>query len=151
MRRSLLILAVSAIGMAAAACTSAAPGWTYAPPTPAPAVTPAPSGQPTAGPATAAPSSDASVVAVSALNIAFEQTAATAPANTAFVISFDNKDAGIPHNVAIHDSMNMEKFKGDLVTGPGQVQYKVDPLPAGEYTFVCSVHPNMTGKLTVGP
>jgi plastocyanin len=88
---------------------------------------------------------------VSALNIAFEQAAITAPANTAFTISFDNKDAGIQHNIAIKDSMGMEKFKGDLVTGPGRAPYKVDALAAGDYTFVCSLHPNMTGKLTVGP
>jgi plastocyanin len=150
MRRSLLILAVSAMALTAAACTSSAPGWTFAPPTPAPAVTPAPSGQPSAATATAAPSSDGSTVTVSAINVAFEQKEISAPADKAFTLSFDNKDAGIPHNIAIKDAMNMEKFKGDLVTGPAQFQYKVEALPAGEYTFVCTVHPNMIGKLKVG-
>ncbi len=152
MRRSTLLLATAALALVAAGCFPTAGAWTFAPPTPAPAVTPAPSGTATEAPsaATAAPSADGSTVTVSALNIAFEQTEIAAPADTKFTISFDNKDSGIPHNIAIKDSMSMEKFKGDLVTGVGQAQYKVDPLPAGDYTFVCSVHPNMAGKLKVG-
>ena len=41
-------------------------------------------------------------------------------------------------------------FKGDIVTGPTTVTYDVPALPAGTYTFTCTVHPNMTGTLTVG-
>jgi plastocyanin len=161
MRRTLLVLAAAALALSAAGCfPTAGPGWTYTPPTAAPAVTPVPSGAATA--ATAAPTAPSVAnptevpggstgVVVSAINIAFEQTEIAAPADAKFTITFDNKDAGIPHNIAIKDSMNMEKFKGDLLTGPGQAQYTVDALPAGEYTFVCSVHPNMTGKLKVGP
>jgi len=160
MRRTLLVLAAAGLALVSAGCfPTAGPGWTFAPPTPAPAVTPAPSGAAPAAPATAAPSAAAPTdvpggstgVTVSALNIAFEQAVITAPANTPFTIVFDNKDAGIPHNIAIKDSMSTEKFKGDIVTGPAQATYKVEALPAGDYTFVCSVHPNMTGKLTVGP
>ena len=29
-------------------------------------------------------------------------------------------------------------------------EYKVPALPAGTYQFVCTVHPNMVGTLTVG-
>ncbi len=153
MRRTLLLLAVAALALTTAGCFPTSAAWTFAPATPAPAVTPAPSGAASAAPsdaASAAPSADASAITVSAVNVAFEQTEIAAPADTKFTIAFDNKDAGIPHNIAIKDSMSMEKFKGDLVTGPSQAQYKVDPLPAGDYTFVCSVHPNMTGKLKVG-
>ena len=39
-------------------------------------------------------------------------------------------------------------FKGELVTGPAVVVYDVPALPAGQYSFVCTVHPNMTGTLT---
>lgn len=158
MRRTPLFIAAAALALATAGCFPTAGAWTFAPPTPAPPVTPAPSGGASAAPseaASAAPSSGASAgasaLSVSALNIAFDQATLTAPANTAFTIAFDNKDAGIPHNIAIKDSMSTEKFKGDLVTGPGQALYKVEALPAGDYTFVCSVHPNMVGKLTVGP
>jgi plastocyanin len=90
-------------------------------------------------------------VSISALNVAFEQTSVTAPAGTAFQVTFDNKDAGTPHNVAIHkdNPAGAEVFKGDIVTGPTIEVYDVPVLDAGTYAFVCSVHPNMTGTLTV--
>jgi plastocyanin len=168
MRRSLLVLSALALALVAAGCfPTAGPAWTYAPPTPAPAVTPAPSGAsaaPSAGASTApsagasaAPSEAASggtggdIVQVSASGVQFEQQAITAPANTVFTIHFDNKDASTLHNVEIKDGSGMTMFKGALVNGPAQADYQVPALPAGAYTFNCTVHPNMTGTLTVGP
>jgi plastocyanin len=170
MRRLMLALALVAVALVAAACsTSSAPGWTYAPPTPAPSVDPsasaapsdgasaAPSGSASAAPsasagasASAAPSGGAgTTVQVSAVNIAFEQAAITAPADTAFTIAFENKEA-VPHNVEIKDGSGASVFNGEPVTGPTTVDYQVGPLAAGAYTFVCTIHPNMTGTLTVG-
>jgi cytochrome c oxidase subunit 2 len=115
-------------------------------PPPAPSGPATPSGQP-------APSGQAAgpTLQVSAQNIAYEQSSLEAPAGTPFSIEFDNKDAGVPHNVSIHkDSASGEEvFKGDIFPGPAQKTYDVPPLPAGTYAFVCSVHPNMTGTLTV--
>ena len=155
MRRSLLFLAVVAV-LAAACTSSSAPSWTYAAPTSPPPSRPAASGS--AAPASAAPASEApagspgagvGTVQISANNIAFEQTTVSAPAGTAFVISFDNKEAQ-PHNIQIKDASGNSLFKGDIVMGPKQVDYQVPALPAGTYTFVCDVHPNMTGTLTAG-
>lgn len=151
MRRSLLVLSALAIALVAAACVpTAGPAWTYAPPTPSPVATPAPSGAASEAPSVA-PSAAAGTVNISALNIAFEEKAVTAPAGTAFTIHFDNKDASTPHNIEIKDGSGMTMFKGDLVTGPAQADYQVPALQAGAYKFVCTVHPGMTGDLTVGP
>ena len=91
------------------------------------------------------------VIRIVARNIAFDVSEISAAADTPFTISFDNQDAGIPHNVAIHrDSPTGEVvFMGEIFTGVGQKDYAVPALPAGTYAFVCTVHPNMTGTLIV--
>jgi cytochrome c oxidase subunit II len=102
--------------------------------------TPAP--QPSIGPG-------ATIVDLSANQLAFDKTSLEVPAGKPFVIHFDNKDAGIQHNVAIYDSSGKEIFKGELFAGPKAVDYQVPALPAGQYTFQCDVHPTtMTGALT---
>jgi plastocyanin len=161
MRRTLLTLTIAASAFLVAACASESdPGWTYAPPTPAPAVTPAPSGgtgEPTPvpggseAPAPTDGGNASGAVKITASGVAYTEAEVAAPADVPFVIEFDNQDAGIPHDVVIRDASGAQLFKGDLVTGPMVVQYQVDtPLPAGDYTFVCSVHPGMVGTLKVG-
>ncbi len=129
-----------------AGCASARAGWTYAP---APSLTPPPasaaaSGQPSA-------SANPNLVTISALNIAYEQTTATAPAGKPFQIQFENKDAGTPHNVAIHQgsATGTEVFKGTVFPGVATQTYDVPALTAGTYAFECTVHPSMVGTLTV--
>ena len=115
-------------------------------PPPAPSAQPGASGQP-------APSGQAAgpTLLVSAVNIAYEQSSLETPAGTPFSIEFDNKDAGVPHNVSIRKdtAAGEEVFKGDIFNGPEKRTYSVPALDAGTYAFVCSVHPNMTGTLTV--
>jgi plastocyanin len=86
---------------------------------------------------------------IRAQGIAFTTTALTAPAGATFQIKFDNEDASVPHNVEIKDGTGKTVFKGDLVTGVMTTTYTVPPLAAGTYPFNCTVHPNMTGTLTV--
>jgi hypothetical protein len=148
MRRLLLPIATLLIAASAAACAgSTEPGWTYAPPTEAPPATPVPSVEPSGAPATEAPSGD--VIQLGALNIQWEQKELSAPADTEFVIHFNNKDASVPHDVVIKDAAGMTMFQGARVDGPAEVDYEVPALPAGTYTFICSFHPNMVGTLTV--
>jgi plastocyanin len=84
---------------------------------------------------------------ISAQNLAFDTNHLEAPAGQAFVLEFDNSDPGIPHNVEIKDTNGASVFKGQIITGPAKASYQVPALAAGSYTFVCDVHPNMTGTL----
>jgi plastocyanin len=156
--RTRLFLLVGLTLLVVAACTATTPGWTYAP---APSPTPIPSTEPSTAPtgsaapsATAAPSGGGggggTVVEISAQNIAFDKTEISVPAGQPFRIHFVNNDAGIPHNVAIHEgsATGPEVYKGEIFNGVAERDYDVPALQAGTYGFVCSVHPNMTGTLT---
>ncbi len=105
---------------------------------PSPGGSPAPSGQPAA-----------TTLKVVAQNIAFDVSELEAPAGQPFAIEFANQDAGVPHNVAIKEASGADVFKGEIFNGVETRTYQVPALAAGTYTFYCSVHPNMTGTLTV--
>jgi mono/diheme cytochrome c family protein/plastocyanin len=92
------------------------------------------------------PSGDA--VSIVASGIVFTETNVTAPADEAFTLVFDNQDAAIPHDVTISDAAGAHVFKTDTFPGVETREYEVPALAAGEYPFICSVHPNMTGTLT---
>jgi mono/diheme cytochrome c family protein/plastocyanin len=104
------------------------------------------SGAPSAPAASTDP--NAKVVTISAQNIAFTTPTVTAPAGAAFTLSFDNQDAGIPHDVQIKDASGTQVFKTDVFPGVAKRDYPVPALKAGTYAFACTVHPNMTGTLT---
>src|SRR6266542_3251386 len=148
------VLAAFVAVMAAACVNTASPGWTFAPSPPSSAA-PSAAGSAAASPGTspsAASSAGASgaagsVVNLKAQNIAFDPKSLTAPAGAAFQIAFDNQDNATMHDVVIKDAGGKEVFKGDLVTGVAQKTYNVPALQAGSYTFVCTVHPTMTGTL----
>jgi len=110
--------------------------------------TPTASGSPGAT-TSPAPSGTGTVIKIKALNIAFDPTAVDAPAGQAFTIDFDNQDAGIPHNISISDTGGQTVFRGDIFPGVATKAYSVPALQAGAYKFICDVHPNMTGTITV--
>jgi plastocyanin len=69
-------------------------------------------------------------------------------------MTFDNQDTTTsPHNWALKDpSGNKVQLGGDtsFFSGPAKREYQVPALAAGEYSYLCEVHPAvMTGKLTV--
>lgn len=150
-RLSTLSLPALAVGasIALAACAgSATPGWTYAPPppaTPTPAPSAAPSGEPSSAPSEAP---TGQVIKIVAQNTAFDLNAIEVTSGEPFTIEFDNQDAGVPHNVAIKDAMGMDVFTGEIFNGVETRTYQVPALPKGDYTFYCTVHPNMTGTLS---
>jgi len=155
-----LLVALGSLAAVLAACAAeATPGWTFSP-TPTPTV--APSGEPGASPATPAPSGaptaapsdgggDGAVqLTITASGIAYDTDSLEVPAGTPFQIVFTNNDAGIPHNVAIHQGgpSGAAVWTGEVFSGVDTRTYDVPALPAGTYGFVCTVHPNMTGTLT---
>jgi len=88
---------------------------------------------------------------VVAQNIAFDTQTIVLPANTEHTITFDNRDAGVQHNIAIYtdSSLSKELFNGELITGPATTTYTIPPLPPGRYYFLCVVHPMMNGTVIV--
>jgi plastocyanin len=169
----------AALAIIVAACSSSAnAGWTFAPQpsiTPPPAASAGASAGPSASAGASAPASGGAsapasagasapaasaggsapaggqtTVRVKAQNIAFDTQQIQAPGGQPFVIEFDNQDAGIPHNIEIKDAAGASVFKGEIFNGPAQRTYQVPGLTKGTaYTFMCDVHPNMTGTVVV--
>ena len=147
MRHARLLSVAILVAAVVSACTTASAGWTYAP---APSKTAAPSTAASAtAPAEPGGSGNPNLVMISALEIKYEQTTVTAPAGVPFQIVFDNKDAGTPHNVSLHlgGSTGAELFKGAIFNGIESRTYDVPAIDAGQYAFVCTVHPTMIGTL----
>jgi len=88
-------------------------------------------------------------VKVEAKGIAFVEKTWTGPAGKAFTIAFANQDPGTPHNVALIDRSGATVFSGKVFNGVETQIYDVPAQPAGAYTFVCIVHPSMTGIATL--
>jgi plastocyanin len=89
---------------------------------------------------------------LTAKNVAFQPTVLCAPHDQAFTISFDDQDAGTPHNVAIAKGADFGQaaFRGQVLSGPKTVDYQVPALAPGVYSFRCDIHPSqMKGTLVV--
>lgn len=104
-----------------------------------------------ASPAMTPPDSSAPegpAVTLAAHDVAFDTTELHVSANTAFTVVFQNGDV-VPHNVSIarSDAGHVHVFDGSIFTGPATRWYAVPALAPGEYTFMCEIHPNMTGRL----
>lgn len=124
---------------------SGAPGGSAAPGATAP---PAGSAAPVGSAAPAGSAAAGATVTITASGIAFTTPEVATPAGTPFTLSFDNQDAGVPHDVQLKDASGAEIFKTDTFPGAAKRDYQVPALAAGTYTFICTVHPNMTGTLT---
>jgi plastocyanin len=94
---------------------------------------------------------EGAAVEIAASGLAFDKKELVIPADTEFVLAFNNEEAQ-PHNVAILEAQGSPNalFRSAIVTGPKLSEETVEPIPAGEYYFQCDVHPNMSGTVKAG-
>ncbi|HEX7475420.1 MAG TPA: cupredoxin domain-containing protein [Dehalococcoidales bacterium] len=128
-----------------------------------PAISPSPTATatptPTAtGTATPTGSGQAITIDLSAQNIAFDKATISVTAGANVTVNFNNKDAGIPHNFAVYQTLaggqTKPIFVGNTITGPATTTYHFTaPTAAGTYFFECDIHPNvMNGTFVInGP
>jgi len=84
-------------------------------------------------------------IAVAAVaSLQFDTDAIEAPAGEDFCIEFTNNDTA-PHDIGIKDT---EINRDDVAPGES-ITYVIPAMEAGDYTFYCTIHPAMTGDLTV--
>ncbi|MGQ0607055.1 MAG: cupredoxin domain-containing protein [Chloroflexota bacterium] len=89
------------------------------------------------------------VVELSAADLAFDANVIQATAGEAFTITFTNNDSA-PHNVSVYTEEGGEEIVlGDVINEGETAEVEVPALDAGEYFFVCDIHPEMTGSIVV--
>jgi cytochrome c oxidase subunit 2 len=94
----------------------------------------------------------ATVLKVTAKDIAFDTKTLEVPANQGFSIDFTNNDvAGTLHNIEIRGAEGSIIADPPTIDGGQSTNYTYAPLGPGTYTFICKIHPiaSMTGTLTV--
>jgi plastocyanin len=85
---------------------------------------------------------------ITANALAFDRSELLITAGRSFALLFENRDSA-PHNVSLVDATTGEEvFVGEVFSGPESRLYEVPPIPVGDYTFRCDVHPEMTGSAT---
>jgi plastocyanin len=125
--RSRTVIAVlAALGIAGAGCGEAAP---------------------TAPPASA----DPQAIEIVAENLASRPASMSVPAGAELQVRFDNRDAGVPHHIALMaDAQFSTKLaETKIEVGPIVQELVVPGLVPGAYRFLCTIHPTMTTDLTV--
>ena len=120
-----------------------AAGASGAPKPPSSSAGPAPSGPP----AEPLPEGD---VLLTASGVKFVESSDRGTRRHAVHDRVRNTDSGTAHDVDLHDASGAVVFNGEPILGVKATVYDVDALPAGSYTFVCSLHPSlMSGTATI--
>lgn len=88
-------------------------------------------------------------VAINAADLAFDANVIQAPAGEAFTASFTNNE-GVPHNFSVYTEEGGDAIvQGEIINEGETADVEVDALEAGEYYFVCDLHPEMNGTIVV--
>jgi cytochrome c oxidase subunit 2 len=78
-------------------------------------------------------------------SLRYDKDTLEVPAGEAFCIRFTNNDAA-PHDVGIVET----DFNGDDLRPGESITYEIEAMEPGEYTFLCTLHPQaMSGDLIV--
>jgi plastocyanin len=93
------------------------------------------------------------VVTIVAQSLKFDKNTITANAGLDVTVTLENRDAGVPHNVAFYTNRSAAQkiFGGELITGVSSETFTF-PAPGapGNYFFRCDAHPDtMTGTFIV--
>lgn len=87
-------------------------------------------------------------VTIVAEDIDWDADCIDAVAGEDLVITIDNRDDGVPHNLHLRDAPGQPGT--ELEEGPVTQTLEVN-LPEGDYEYICDIHPNMLGTLQVAP
>lgn len=111
---------------------------------------------PAAAATTAPQGANAVSITVVGKNVAFDETSLTAGVGQTVNITFDNQDAGVPHNIHFYSdagyTQTVDNAQTSLQAGPvKQTVSFASPSQPGKYYFRCDVHPDqMKGTITFG-
>ena len=110
-----------------------------------------PGASPGASGAPGGPAAPPGALTVVARDVQFDVKTLEATAAQPFEIFFRNEDPpGLPHDIDIRSTDGSQAIKDQPTIEGGATQvYQYEALEAGAYQFACSVHPSMTGTLTV--
>jgi plastocyanin len=104
--------------------------------------------------ADAIPAASPTNIDIVAVNVAFEPTTLVLPAQTPIHVTFENRDVGVPHGIAIalrtSGVESPELGRSEIIVGEAQDGFDILPLAPGPYLFTCPVHPNMQIEVEVG-
>ncbi|HEX9684191.1 MAG TPA: cupredoxin domain-containing protein [Acidimicrobiales bacterium] len=88
---------------------------------------------------------DGDTVTIVSKGVAFDVAEIEAGVGDSITFVHDHQDGNLPHNIRINEL----DVQTDVVTGPTTQTLDVTFDEAGSYTFVCIVHPQMTGTIFV--
>lgn len=80
----------------------------------------------------------------------FDPTTVSAPAGATLEVTFENRSTSVPHNLSF--GAPIDKSTSTIVAAGASEALELQASEAGDYKFVCTLHPGMEGTLTIeGP